>query len=671
MTESTQPEQHGTESATAGLDRPASSPSPSPMYTEPSASARIWWVVRSVSQPLLFFAAGAALLGLLGIAQKAGWISAGGSGGSHAAAGTAAPDVDYICPMMCTPPQHEPGRCPVCAMELVPASTGGGGDERSVVVDPASRRVSNIQTVAVRTVPMSRTIKAVGELQYDEGTLRTISAYTDGRFDKLYVDFTGAVVKAGEPLAEFYSPELHSAQVEYLQSGRTVQAQSSKSLASVARINRRLYSNSRQRLIELGMSEGQITELDRTEEAQSRMDIVAPMSGTVIEKLAVEGEYVKEGQRVFRLADLSTVWLMLELFPEDVPCVCYGQAVEATVKSLPGRTFTGRIAFIDPDVDRKSRTVSVRVVIDNADGLLRIGDYAKASITVSTGSSHGEHHPIYDAELANKWISPRYPHILSDEPGLCQLSGMELVPTSSLGFVDQAQATATATVVPRNAVLMAASHSVVYVETEPGRFEIRRIVTGSTSGEDIVVVKGLAEGEVVATAGNFLLDSQMQLAGNPSLIDPTRAVAPLDMVPGFDAIMLAALQQLPKDDQSAAMEQVICPVTNAKLGSMGAPVKLTVDGAVIFLCCEGCRDSVLEDPQAHLLKLQQFHDAGDKAAVGGNDVPLPAIGAIETDFDADAFPAIGEMEILAPVIPEIDGLPVRSASTEAESGRIE
>ncbi len=607
----------------------------------PAPVNRLWWMVRSVSQPLLFFAAGSALLVMLGVAQKSGWISAGGSGHGPATAAAAA-DVDYICPMMCTPPQKEPGRCPVCAMELVPASTGGGGDERSVVVDPASRRVANIQTVSVRSIPMMRTIKAIGELQYDEGTLKTISAYSDGRFDQLYVDFTGAEVKEGEKLASFYSPELYSAQVEYLQAGKSLRIQSVKSLASVAKANQRLLVNSRQRLIELGMSESQIAKIDRTQVAQSRMDIIAPMSGTVIEKKVVEGEYVKEGQPVFRLADLTKVWLVLELFPEDLSCVCCGQEVEATIKSHPGRTFTGHIAFIDPDVDSKSRTVGVRVVIDNPDGMLRIGDYAKALITVPMGGADGPGSRNFIAEGAHAADSQLFPGLL---------------PPAEIPLV---------TVIPRNAVLMAANHSVVYVETEPGRFEIRRIETGAVSGDQIVVVKGLSEGEVVATGGNFLLDSQMQLAGNPSLIDPTRATAPMKMILGFDAEMIAAIHQLPADIQTVALEQVICPVTDAKLGSMGVPIKVMIHGKPIFMCCEGCRESLLEDPETNIQKIRDYQENGESTNADESDIPLPPIGKIES-----SFPRIGEMRSLTPEILELDATPTKSAESESESGRIQ
>jgi Cu(I)/Ag(I) efflux system membrane fusion protein len=299
----------------------------------------------------------------LGVAQRFGLISAGGGSERHANNGNSSSR--YICPMMCTPPQSEPGRCPVCAMELVPATTGGGGGELSIEIDPAARRVANIETVPVRAAPMSRTIRAIGELTYDEGTLKTISAYVDGRLDRLYADYTGVVVNKGDHLALVYSPRLYSSQVEYLLAKKSRDNGRNSTLARVVESNEELLKNARQRLIELGMTETQIDQLESDGEANSRLHLCAPISGTVIKKLAVEGQYVKEGQAIYQLADLSTVWLMLRLFPEDAAAMRYGQKVEAEVQSLAGRKFTGRVAFIDPSVDPKTRTVGVRVVIPN------------------------------------------------------------------------------------------------------------------------------------------------------------------------------------------------------------------------------------------------------------------------------------------------------------------
>lgn len=147
---------------------------------------RRWWI-RLLVQPALFLLAGAILIAGLGVAQRMGFITAGGGGHSHGS--TLSQLVKYICPMMCTPPQTEPGRCPVCAMELVPATSDSSkSDSRAVQIDPAARRIANIQTAQVSSRPLTQTINAVGELQYDEGNLKTLSAYIDGRIEHLYAD---------------------------------------------------------------------------------------------------------------------------------------------------------------------------------------------------------------------------------------------------------------------------------------------------------------------------------------------------------------------------------------------------------------------------------------------------------------------------------------------------
>ena len=577
----------------------------------------------------MFLSGGAVLLTALGVAQRMGWISAGHTGDSPAHHQTAAGDVQYICPMICTPPQSEPGRCPVCDMELVPASSGSGpADSQSIRLDPAARRVANIQTVTVQSKPVMQTIRAVGRLTCDEGRLKSISAYVDGRIERLYADYTGVVVQEGDHLALVYSPRLYSAQVEFLLARKALNQGSSAVLDRLARTNRSLYDSARHRLIELGMTEPQVAELEQAGEASSRLHLCAPISGTVIQKRVVEGQYVKEGEAIFELADLSTVWLMLELFPGDAAAVRYGQKVEAELQSLPGRVFAGRVAFVDPDVDPETHTVGVRVVLPNPEGVLKVGDYARATITAPIGS---EGAPVYDPELASRWISPRHPHVVSTSAGVCPVCGIDLVPARQLGFTDQPVAGREAVVVPQNAVLMAGNSSVVYVETEPGRFEIRRVVPGPLCGDGIVIRSGLREGEHVATRGNFLIDSQMQLAGNPSLIDPARVKSGTEHAPA-SAEVIAALAELPADDRRLAETQRICPVTGMALGTMGTPLKVDVNGRAVLICCGGCEPRLLAEPENFLQKLaapEAEESTGPPPPADGFEIKVPLPDEIE------------------------------------------
>ncbi len=479
------------------------------------SEGELWWL-RSLFRTTLAIFAGACVIALLGLAQQLGWLPV--STGHAQTEGETG--VVYTCPMHPQIRQPSPGRCPICGMELVPA--GGNGEDKDLLgihISPAARRVANIQTAQAKMETPKQAISTIGAIAYDESLLATISAYVDGRIEKLFADYTGVRVKKGDHLVILYSPTLYSAQVEYLESKKGLKQMSTNSLPFVLATQRKLIAASRRNLAELGMTETQIKELENSGRAKSRLTIYAPLGGTVIARKTAEGDYVKTGQVIYKIADLSSVWLLLELFPEDASRIRYGQLVKARVQSLPGRDFTGRIVFIDPVVDKKTRTVSVRVEMDNKNGLLRPGDYARASIQIPIG----EKGKVYDSALADKWISPMHPQVIEDKPGKCRICGMDLVPTTKFGYSKTPLPQPKALVVPRNAVLHVGKNNVVYVETEPGRFEIRPVVVGPILRDKIVILKGIEEGEEVATSGNFLIDSQMQLAGKPSLIDPTRA----------------------------------------------------------------------------------------------------------------------------------------------------
>ncbi|MFG0260769.1 MAG: efflux RND transporter periplasmic adaptor subunit [Novipirellula sp. JB048] len=469
-------------------------------------------------QAATVLAVGALLLFMIGLAQRFHWVTADGFLGDQKSeaveSGEGAEEKRYICPMMCTPPSTEPGKCPVCAMELVEAvGGGGGGDGISVNIEAAARRLVGIQTATAKMGELHRVIRTIGSIDYDESKLATISAYVDGRLEKLYANYAGVRVNQGDDLALIYSPQLYSAQTEFV---------TSLDGGSVGRLrisDTDLSEMARENLTELGMTQSQIDALRESRKPQSRIRIKSPQLGTVIEKAKVEGDYVRTGDTIYRIADLSSVWLMLDLFPDDAAVVRFGQQVEAEIQSRPDEVFTGRVAFIDPTVNSRTRTVRVRVEMLNFDGRLRPGDYATARITVPTVVTDR----VYDPALAGKYISPMHPQVIRDAPGDCPLCGMDLVSTSTLGFSATPLPQQKVITVPRDAVLLAGSNSVVYVETEPGRFEIRRVSVGAMNREEAVILEGVAAGETVATNGNFLIDSQMQLAGNPTLLDPSRA----------------------------------------------------------------------------------------------------------------------------------------------------
>ncbi len=555
QTEVADPQGSGSEtsqSSNCGQDEP---PVPQASASRPAHTrwAKLAWLLRIALNAAVIAAVGVGLIALVGVAQRVGWIrsatvAAPETTPAHAtnavyscpmhpqirmnqpgncpicrmklvlvsssksASSTAAADDRYICPMMCTPASSQAGRCPVCAMELVPAR--GGGDGTSTTIDPVSRRLVGIRTATATSQTVVQTIRTIGRINYDESKLATISAFVDGRLEKLYADYVGVPVGENDDLALLYSPQLYSAQIEYLTTlqGGVLSQFGDDNDQPMADIGR-------EKLIELGMTESQIDQSTTSGKANSRTRIKSPITGTVIEKHKVEGDYVKTGEMIYKVADLSSVWLMLDLYPDDAARIRFGQQVEAEVQSIPGQVFAGRVAFIDPTVNLQTRTVSVRVEMLNPDGTLRPGDYATARIAASAVPQEW----VYDPALAGKFISPMHPQIILDSPGDCPVCGMDLIPTTELGYATEPLPEQKVVTVPRQAVLMAGNNSVVYVETEPGRFETRKVIVGPLTDTQAIIVEGLSEGEVVATDGNFLIDSQMQLAGNPSLMDPSRA----------------------------------------------------------------------------------------------------------------------------------------------------
>lgn len=587
---------------------------------------RRWWLKLAI-RPVIVCVVVVVILASIGAAQRLGLLSGSTTANSKSSEGHAK---RYICPMMCTPPQSAPGRCPVCAMELVPATTGEGGPSSEITVSTASRRIARIETAAVRVAKSTRVVKAIGELMYDEGSLKTIAAYVDGRIEKLYADYTGVSVSKHDQLALLYSPKLYSGQVELLLARHALAEASNQGRGRVNDTRVRLYEGAKRRLIEFGVTDRQLRQLEKENVANSRLELCSPISGTVIEKLAMEGQYVKEGQAIYRLADLSQVWLMLQLFPEDAASIRYGQRVEAVVRSMPGKTFVGRVVFINPKVDAETRTVGVRVVIPNPSGKLRVGDYASATLH-ATGNVSDNEALVYDEELSNKWISPRHPYVIETQPGKCRVCGIPLVPSLQFGYAPEQSAGSNVLVIPSGAVLSAAGKHVVYVETVPGKFELKKVVIGDHQDGNVAILDGLKEGDQVAVRGNFLIDSQMQLAGNPSLIDPEKYVAPTVDAPS--AKVLEALAKLSEQDRAIAEKQRICPVANSLLGAMGPPIKVEVSGTSVFICCEGCRESLTNNPQKYLAILEEGAK-GDGLDVNVGE--LPPMGTMDLMPPADS-----------------------------------
>jgi len=249
------------------------------------------------------------------------------------------------------------------------------------------------------------------------------------------------------------------------------------------------------------------------------------MGGIVIHKNATEGMYVNTGTPIYRVADLSRLWVKLDAYESDLPWIRYGQEVEFTTQAYPGQVFKGTISFIDPVLNDKTRTVKVRVNVDNSQGELKPQMFVKA-IVHSQVAGVGK---IMAAELAGKWICPMHPDVVKTQAGSCDICGMDLVTTESLGYVKADTPEKAPLVIPVSAPLITGKRAVVYVQvpnTEKPTYQGREIVLGPRAGDYYIVKSGLAEGEIVVTNGNFKIDSAMQIQAKPSMMNPQGEKAP-------------------------------------------------------------------------------------------------------------------------------------------------
>ncbi len=413
------------------------------------------------------------------------------------------------------------GKCPICGMDLIRASSGGdSGGLRQLTIRPEQRALMRVRTVPVeRRFPDAR-VRLVGKVTYDETRLGYITAWVPGRIDELYVDFTGVTVRKGDHMVKLYSPELYSAQEELLQALASLGDLQKSEFESLRASAQGTIDSAREKLRLWGLSKEQISAIEKRGSAEEHVTIHAPSSGLVIHRSAQEGMYVQTGTRIFTIADLSHVWVQLDAYESDLEWLRYGQQVSFETEAYGGRRFNGRISFIDPVLDRRTRTVKVRVNVPNPDGLLKPDMFVHATVAARIAGAG----KVMDPSLVGKWISPMHPEIVKDGPGKCDVCGMDLVPAHELGYVPATEVQDEAPlVVPVSATLVTGTRAIVYVELpdrETPTYEGREVVLGPRAGDQYVVLHGLQENELVVAEGNFKIDSALQLQARPSMMSP-------------------------------------------------------------------------------------------------------------------------------------------------------
>lgn len=463
---------------------------------------------------------------LLGLTYWVGTLVAGGDAvghGAHAGGGsggaTAAQDeVRYwTCSMHPNVKLPAPGLCPICFMDLIPVKAGAAEDESAPVMSlsPRARTLARIETAEVKRRELAIEIQMVGKVAADETRITYISSYIPGRLDRLYVNYTGILVRKGDHLAEIYSPELLVAQTEYV---AALDAADRGATATQAFGPQDPMIHSARRKLELwGISKDVLDTLARERKPSDHIRIDSPVEGWVLERMGYEGMYVDTGMRIFTLADLRHLWVMLDAYELDIGYLRLAQEVEFETEAFRGQLFHGRIAYIDPVLRADTRTVKVRVNVTNPDLRLRPEMFVRAHVHVRVG----EGGRVIDNALAGKWICPMHPEVAKREEGTCDICGMRLEPAESLGFVDEAGPVRDALAVPQTAVLLTGKRAVVYVEKKDGeevRYEGRVIRVGPRAGNYYIVEEGLSEGERVVTHGALMIDSALQIQARPSMM---------------------------------------------------------------------------------------------------------------------------------------------------------
>lgn len=359
----------------------------------------------------------------------------------------------YICPMHPSVRSKSPSSCPVCGMSLV-QQTGPAGDKPhptadlgDVSISPEKQVLANVATSRAENMNLTETITAVGIIQSAEDNLRTITARIGGRVEKLFLTYTGQFVPQGAPVAALYSPDAISAQQEYLLAKRASVTTSQPGTNS-------FLEESREKLLRLGFTSGQISRLDREMTIEDPVMVYTAVGGTVTGRNIVLQQYVSPGDGLYEIVDLSKVWIVLQVYEREMARVKLGQRVQLTSEAYPGKYLDGAVEFISPVLDPTTRTVDVRASVENRNGSLKPGMFITGSIKI----------PI-----------PR---------GLT---------------------------VPETAVMTTGGRQVVWVKRGEGIFTPKSVSLGVRTEGYYQVLNGLEEGDVVASSGGYLIDSEGQL----------------------------------------------------------------------------------------------------------------------------------------------------------------
>ncbi len=391
-----------------------------------------------------------------------GWLVFGSSteesheGHDHVMEATGETEI-WTCSMHPQVRQPDPGDCPICGMDLIPLDDeqDEGSDPLSIKMSETAMQLASVRTAKVGTAELLKTVRLNGKVQTDERRIASQSSHIPGRIEKLMVSFTGEYVQKGQAIASVYSPDLVTAQEELFEAEKIKDSQP------------QLFNAAKEKLKNWKLTESQIEQILQSGQTEEEFNIQADVSGYVINRKVNVGDYISRGQSIYEIVDLSRVWVLFDVYEQDIPWIKKGDKVTFSIQSLPGETFEGTISFLDPVIDAKTRVAKAR--IDMANSGLKLKPEMFASGTV-------------EAKLPAK--------------------------AGNLS-------------VPKTAVMWTGKRSLVYVKskTETGvNFKMREVTLGPALGDSYLIESGLDEGEEIAVSGTFSIDAAAQLAGKPSMM---------------------------------------------------------------------------------------------------------------------------------------------------------
>ncbi|MEA1785472.1 efflux RND transporter periplasmic adaptor subunit [Arenibacter sp. GZD96] len=393
-----------------------------------------------------------------------GWIFFGGSNASknetHLHTTEIGGESIWTCSMHPQIRKSEAGSCPICGMDLIPISNESENeqDPMAISMSPAAMKMANVSTAVVSSLQPVKELRLNGKVQADERSVFSQVTHIPGRIERLMVNFTGEYITKGQVIASLYSPDVVIAQEELFETQKLQATQP------------QLFNAAKEKLRNWKLSERQIEQLLVSGQAKEEFSVYADVSGYVTEKKVNLGDYVSRGMPIYEVANLSTVWVLFDIYESDLVWIKKGDKINFTVQSLPGETFQGAIDFLDPVINASTRVVQARVQVPNKD--LKLKPEMFASGTLASTRSVASNNAI---------------------------------------------------IVPKTAVMWTGKRSVVYVKqfTSTGiSFRMREVTLGASLGDGFIIESGLKEGDEIAINGTFSIDAAAQLAGKPSMMNP-------------------------------------------------------------------------------------------------------------------------------------------------------